>query len=192
MLIIQKSQKNEQFLDNFIKNKLKVINEDINLKNIYNIRMHKSVLTSDIFVLIKKTDLEIKILIKEQKKDISIVLTITPKSEPKISFDSKDDTIINIYTIELENNEKIKRSESFVMTTKNLFKIKSENVTDFINKTNENLSYLLKIKKINALLFVNTVIYVMASIKKMTEDNIHNKSGILILEKIYNININII
>lgn len=192
MLIIQKNEKNAQFLDNFIKNKLSVINEDINLKDIYNIRMHKSVLTSDIFVLIKKSDSEIKILIKEQQKNLSIVLTITPKSESKISFDSKDETIVNIYTIEIENNEKIKKSEPFAMTTKNLFKIKAENVTDFINKTNENLSYLLKIKKINALLFINTVIYIMASIKKMVEENIRNKSGILILEKIYNININII
>lgn len=192
MLIIQKNEKNAQFLDNFIKNKLSAINEDINLKDIYNIRMHKSVLTSDIFVLIKKSDSEIKILIKEQQKNLSIVLTITPKSESKISFDSKDETIVNIYTIEIENNEKIKKSEPFAMTTKNLFKIKAENVTDFINKTNENLSYLLKIKKINALLFINTVIYIMASIKKMVEENIRNKSGILILEKIYNININII
>lgn len=191
MLIVTKTDNLKKCLNIFkTKNDFAHL-ENIKLEEIYNNTLYKNYITSDINVFIKKTSDKIKIVIKLFSNKI-ISIDIEPKEEKNLIISKNQDIIFSIYTISKESNTQYKKSRSSSFVVKNIFNVNQENIKDFIEKTYDNLSMFLKANNIDITFFITLTTYIVTSIKKMVENSLNQKQGIIILDKAYRINLQII
>lgn len=191
MLIIKKIDNIDKCLNLFkTKNDFMTL-ENIELKNTYNHTLYRNYLMSNINVFIRESSDKIKIIIKDFSNKI-VSITIESKDEKNINITKNQDIIFSIYTITQESNLQYKKSKPFAFIIKNIFNVNPDNIKDFIEKTYNNLFMFLKSKNIDIILFTTLITYIITSFKKMKEISLNQKQGIIILNKVYKINIQIL
>lgn len=191
MLVVSKIDSINKCL-NIFKNKNDFLHlENISPEKVYNEKVYRNYITSDINVFFQKIEDKIKIFVKLSPNKI-ISATIEPKEEKELNINRDYDIILSIYTITQEPNTQYKKSKTYSFVTKNTLNAKTENIKDFVEKTYDNLSMLLKINNVDIAFFVITMTYIMISIKKMIENSQSNKQGVIVFDKTYRINLQMI
>lgn len=188
MLIIKKIDNIDKCLNLFKTKNDFMILENIELKNTYNNTLYRNYLISNINVFIQESSDKIKIIVKDFSNKI-ISITIESKDEKSINITKNQDIIFSIYAITQESNLQYKKSKSFAFIVKNIFNVNPDNIKDFIEKTYNNLFMFLKSKNIDIILFTTLITYIVTSFKKMRESSLNQKQGVIILDKVYRINI---